>query len=668
MMCKVRNPSRRVGWRSRERGAGGRRAAVRGFNDALDQVVSKDAKWFIGCLVCAAWWALALVFCRSAYAAPSVEIDGNFAGYDNGQTYNGYVVVDTPSEYIATLLLIDEYSTLVQIDSEVYAKLMSESHGGRFWELLQLWDKVGRNASGTEENLPDWAGSQYFLLGLQNVYGYGRVWECVTTDALIEGAKEDFNTILDGGSIGGGGGNGDGLNGETDGTFYYYDFTEINENYSGWYSENNVDGVVFSQTWIDRYHDVVSQINDLGKTPKFCILAGGVAGETGTGCLTMFVWGIEDEDPLYETDASYNVYCTAQNMTCSFADATNRFTIKRYNNRNYVYIDLETLGNIQSLNYNHQWLLQRPWYAVYNIQFGEGLGGGGSGGGNNDPVPTPPDDPTDPVAPTPNPPTPNPPTTPTVPGDDPLPPVNPTGPTIEVPPTGTTPSDYTPWLEKILQQLINLTSYLETCFTWLNGALETHCQHIRDHMTTCTQSLIDYMGALMSNHELFLSDLAQWIVDNLRWENSGGEFDDSNMIYWLRRIYARQGAGDVNTRPVDPATDYSGFSGWLGVLYDAVALDVSDTSLTALTSSLSGLQHTFPFSLPWDVKQVLQALDVSPVTPSASIPSGTSGVSYNVDLHWMDSAMVSVRAFELLVFIVYVMVHTKDLFGYLMGE
>lgn len=650
MMCKVRNPSRRGGWRSRGRGAVGRRAAVRGFHDALDQVVSQDSKWLLRCYGLAAWWTLTLLslfLCRFAYAAPSIEINGNYAATSGGVDYKGYMVVDCPNEYIASLTLIGEYSSLVQIDSDMYAKLSNESSGGRFYELVQEWQKVG-TSDGVNEYWPSWAGSLLYQEGVVTVYGYGRVWGCAITDALKAGAKQDFLTILDGGSIGGGGG---GSIPDT-GTVWLTPLqgsvpSSATLVYSG--HGNKVDDeftISLDSTTLSNANDT----NWLSQYPYYVIV------------------GKQPQD--YSTDTNF-VYRVPEGVKIKYVNGVYKGCFKEDGSRfNYAFVRFYINARSYTTSFDRRntqtstYISPDPYISLTGIDDGND-----EPGDNNWP-----DDDT-PQPPSPNPPTPtipDPDPGPTLPPIDPHDPVIPSPPTNEPAPTGTTPTDYTPWLRAILQQLVNLTSYLETCFTWLGTALDDHCQHIRDHMTTCFNWLGEYeitgMSNLLGEHHTFLNGLAQWIVDNIKWENSVGEFDDSNMIYWLRRIYARQGAGDVNSRPVDPATDYSGFAGWLGVLYDAVALDVSDTSLTALTGSLSGLQHTFPFSLPWDVKQVLQALDVSPVTPSASIPSGTSGVSYNVDLHWMDSAMVSVRAFELLVFIVYVMVHTKDLFGYLMGE
>lgn len=149
-------------------------------------------------------------------------------------------------------------------------------------------------------------------------------------------------------------------------------------------------------------------------------------------------------------------------------------------------------------------------------------------------------------------------------------------------------------------------------------------------------------------------------------------YDDSDLLNWLRKIYVRQGTGDVNTRPVDPATDYFGFSRWFGVLAGDLSGDISGSSISSLSSSLTALQHTFPFSLPWDIQQILGSLDATPVTPSGSITIPAvqgwwESYSYEIDLHWLDSAMVPIRAFELLMFVLYCLVHTKDVFGYVVG-
>ena len=654
MMCKVRNPSRRGGWRSRGRGAVGRRAAVRGFHYGVDQAntsgFKRNAVRFIWSgLSSFSLVLLLLVFSTSAYAAPSIEVD-NFAGYENGETYTGYIVVDAPNEYIATLALIGEYSALPQIDSDMYAKLSNESSGGRFYQLVQEWEKIGTAANGSTEHYVSWGGSEDYQAGLTVVYGYGRVWECTCTDALKSGAKEDFLTILGGGSLGGGG-----SAPEMDEDYVYLPFTVV-------LNQSAVNGKTGFAVPIAVYNNWIQTVNS-NTSYQILVAIGGYRGSGSADCLNAVSSNVE---PILKDGVMR--WNGGSGITYAISGVNRSPNTVTHNGSTYYVASALSLGNYGNLN-TYVNTSANPTSAYY---FGdlEGVGVGDDEPGDNNW----PDDDT-PQPPAPNPPTPTTPDPdpgPTLPPVDPHDPVVPSPPTNEPAPTGTTPTDYTPWLSAIFQQLVNLTSYIETCFTWLGTALDDHCQHIRDHMTTCFNWLGEYeitgMSNLLGEHHTFLNGLAQWIVDNIKWENSGGEFDDSNMIYWLRRIYARQGAGDVNSRPVDPATDYSGFAGWLGVLYDAVALDVSDTTLTALTSSLSGLQHTFPFSLPWDVRQVLQALDVTPVTPSASIPSGTSGVSYSVDLHWMDSAMVSVRAFELLVFIVYVMVHTKDLFGYLMGE
>lgn len=621
-------------------------------------------------------WALVfllLLLPRLAYAAPSLEVDGNFAGYEDGEEYKGYVVVDAPDNYQSTLCLIGEYGKLVQITTEQYQTLSNPSTGGAFYELSQQWKKIGTNKSGTESYYPQWlALSEDFADGLVTVYGYGRVWAAVCTDDLKQQAKEDFNTILDGGSVD------DGSSGEpdTDGTYVYIN-TKPNDIDRPSDAEVTVAGLAIPQSEYNKIYAFCKENSEF----KLWIAIGHGADQNYATVVVI------DTEPRYfftqyntwgcfAWPGSYREYCGGQGY----------YSFINYNGKKYLRCPSFSY-HLGSYN-NTATDSCRPTYSYY---WGDINGGGsGSGGGSDEPSPDPwepptpsPDPPTNPTPPAPKDPiTPDPPSLPGPPSD----PVNPTPPSSPTLPTDTT---HTADLQGILDSLSEHCIHIQTCLnsnfsgqnSYLGELFSTYTAAIVDQIYNGDQTKIEAINDVNNTIAQGFNDILEYWDEYVNWLDDKldfkfpevEEYDDTDLLSWIKKIYTRQGTGDVNTRPVDPATNYSGFAQWFGQLAGKLSADVSDSSLTSLSSTLGTLQHTFPFSLPWDIQQILSSLDASPVTPSGSITIPAvqgwwQSYSYDVDLHWLDSAMVPVRAFELLMFVLYCLVHTKDVFGYVVGD
>lgn len=650
-------------------------------------------------------WALVFLLLlapRLAFAAPSLEVDGNFAGYDDGEQYNGYVVVDSPDNYQSTLCLIGEYSKLPQITTEQYEKLSNPSTGGAFYELSQAWKKLGSNASGNEEYYPQWlALSEDFADGLVAVYGYGRVWAAVCTDDLKQQAKEDFNAILGGGDVGGDTG---GSGGTVDGSNVKFTLKPYYANYVNCRRPSFTRGFKINGSIVEAIQE-----DGVGFAPnlEFDIT---------------FKQAIPIADPVIIAfiEPTYNGVSSMNLIICEQPDVTFNFNNLKLNDSPivsgtpayYETLSTEFIRTGKSVQYRYDFNNLSEQNTITNVSFSyyettqsvkRTLGNGNpftgyyltdfeNSGGVTDPEPSP--DPWEPPTINPNPPTkptpPNPkePITPT-PNPDPNPPTTPTPPTNPTTPVIADDDNFTVDLQGILDALNEHCIHIQTCLnsnfsnqnTFLGELFSVYTAAIVDQIYNGDVAKIEAIGNVSSTIADGVNDILEYWDSFTNWLDEKLDFqfpeqdvyDDENLLNWLRKIWARQGTGDVNTRPVDAAINYGGFSRWMGVLCGEIAGDVSDTSLVSLSSSLSSLQHTFPFSLPWDIQQVLSSLDVAPATPSATIimpavMADSETYEYEIDLHWMDGAMVAVRSFELMVFVLYCLVHTRDVFGYVIGS
>ena len=322
------------------------------------------------------------------------------------------------------------------------------------------------------------------------------------------------------------------------------------------------------------------------------------------------------------------------------------------------------------------------------FSFGGSAGGGGSGptGGwpenptvdprDNPEVPQP--DPRDPVV------EPTPPELPTI-GD---PTVDPPDPTPDPPvtpidePTGTSPTDYTPWLRAILSALNKIDSDLSIHCLHLQKAMYDSAAWLygrwQDYMHTLYTSFVTYYWGVMQwlvaqfdnmldddvyEMESWLRELFVWLSEQFDFSFTGGDtsvegdnivIDTSSIVYWLKRIYNAI-LGLSGNKP-DIGNDSNGFWEWLnGILAGIVAGLIAGVLgiVGTFTDAIDSLTDKFPFSLPWDIAAMIALLAHDPVTPVFDLPLAVpdgSVTSVHVDFSDWDSVMASVRAMELLIF------------------
>lgn len=244
-------------------------------------------------------------------------------------------------------------------------------------------------------------------------------------------------------------------------------------------------------------------------------------------------------------------------------------------------------------------------------------------GDDDDPVPTPP--------PVPGP--------PDIPGDpiEPLPP-DPTPPTVDPDPTGT---DVIPYLLVIIHRLNDILANVYYAVINLQAAMIDHCLHIRNCITDRISWLAGYMQTL-----------CEWLAEQLTFDVSGGGYDDSTVVSWLKQIYYKLTSTNIripSTRPDD--NDINSNFDWWGWLLNRIAELLGDgaaEAIDAIVGLLEGVADKFPFSVPWDFVAVFGLLVATPEVPRfaftiPAIEGWWAATQIEIDLTPYDTAMAAVR-------------------------
>lgn len=283
--------------------------------------------------------------------------------------------------------------------------------------------------------------------------------------------------------------------------------------------------------------------------------------------------------------------------------------------------------------------------------------------GDDDPVSPGPDVPSpgdDPVSP------------PDVPGitQDPVPP--PVTPVNQPEPTGTTPQDYTPWLRAILLQLHTMTELLNNIFFTVYRQFATHCNHIRQTISAYGQYLADVIKYELYTLKLYLEDLAEWLAEQLTFDVSGGGFDDSTVIRWLKEIFYKDST--LNFREASELPDSLAVNGalsWWDALIDGLIGDFGQdfsTGLETYVSLINGVIGKWPYSVPYDARNVFNLIVRVPVAPAfdvtlPAIVGWWDAVTFRVDLSPFSGAASACRSMFLVMWAIILIKQT----GWLMG-
>lgn len=627
---------------------------------------------------------------------------------------NSGIVVSATNNFDAALWAIGRWNTKIQLSHEMFVKLSNEGSGGHFYELATAFHSYAE--VGTP-NWPNAAAVEGYAISL----GSDNVWLATVPSSLISDARRDYNTVLNGGSLGGGGGGavtGDVLvfsgvpryTGNSSSRFGIcvpsYSSTSEIYRYAGtssdWQSESfrfigNPLTVYFpvavfeSTDFLTRFplseydYWLMVRFNTTGVLQGWELCAGknpsvsygtnsvGAPGTQYVSSVTFSEGASLAQSSLTKTDWA-TVHYAYDGSSLSFSGLSS-----------------DSFGSIGLSSTTSSFSLTGS--SVRQLLHVGGFAGGGGGGGNNwptdDPTPTPdppevPQPSDDPVVEPDPPELPNPvsypvsdPYTP-----DPDPPTNPVI-TYDPNPTGDA-TDYRPWLNAILVLLRKINTTVSDGFGDLRGWLTNHCDHIREqihddsvdlgvHVQTAIQNgfvsferwlqgtfagffvdQLDYViGQQFSELESYLYDLFHWLASQFDFTFGGESYDDSSVLYWLRRIYARLSSGAPN--PGEGGTVDKGFDWWgwlLGLITDALSPIITDF-VGDVGGFLATLADVFPFSIPGDIVAYLTLLDAARETPRfvVTIPAVEGwwqSFDYEIDLSPFDDAMGVVRGMYLI--------------------
>lgn len=297
-------------------------------------------------------------------------------------------------------------------------------------------------------------------------------------------------------------------------------------------------------------------------------------------------------------------------------------------------------------------------YCSYSKFWTSDTGGGSEPDGDWPSVPV---APTPPELPTP--------TSPTVPVEpeptipDPTIPSDP----IYIPVQAPNSTDYTDWLRAILSALNNIDSEIVTLSTNLGDYfaavnqylvrviqdIATHCDHLQNAMNTEFSSLKTY-----------LQELFTWLGEQMQFNFEG--YDDTSIISWLRKIYARLGGG---TYKPNPDAEPKNFLDWLLEQWNRFftsLLEKLPDAIGDLVNDFQQLTRFFPFSIPWDLAALLGLFAHAPITPVFDIPLPFgSGSGYTTNIHvdctpW-DGVAAMIRPCFLAMFCLQLALLTRDL-------
>lgn len=164
----------------------------------------------------------------------------------------------------------------------------------------------------------------------------------------------------------------------------------------------------------------------------------------------------------------------------------------------------------------------------------------------------------------------------------------------------------------------------------------------------------------------YMESLFVWLAEQIEYSMGDG-YDDSSVLTWLKKIYSKMGMG-IRSKPVDPVADPVGAWDWLGQLIQSILGALSNVvgELTGTVGELfNGIKEKFPFSIPWDLAAILALFDAAPVTPQATIDYTifedgpiSIPVHWDINMHYLDDTMGTIRAMEDIVFCFYLLLKT----------
>lgn len=570
-----------------------------------------------------------------------------------------------------------------KLDSDMRSKLSNSGSGGRFYDFaMQFEENHMVLATALAAGIDNTA-----FLGKITIWGLSwGFWRTGVLDkSLYSGAMIDLSKVMRGESIGGGSSiSGDDLTFTlpvryvkgtnagnelkftgVDGKRYTSRVKLSGDDYLPHY-----DGIL-PNVLVVNLHDVTFWNGTTQLSPSDTGITSGAIrvrtpGMTSTNL--SIVLGNGEVTPVSTDNTVYNgYYYSALNFAVPFGDlryfkhgknnwsseitVSNASSGLRYEYSNGVLdvyfddsvkLELNTATSSQNLSPPSSYFTVESQFGIFGSQTTGPPSNNWPGDGDDDPTPGPPD--------VPNPPVIDPP--------DPRDPIIPNPPVYDPDPTGT---DYVPYLVRIIHCLQDINTSIYYAVINLENALSEHCLHIRTMMAQCLGDLCDYMY-----------ELCHWLAEQLSFDVSAPEYDDSTVVSWLMRIYDRISGLNFkypSYRPTRRDVD-NGFD-WWGWLLQTIA-DIFgenfEAGIEGYMQLLRGVLDKFPFSVPWDFLAVYGLLVAVPATPvfDITIPAVNgwwSAITYHIDLHPFDHVAGAVRHMVMLLWVVVLIRRTKWMTG-----
>lgn len=630
---------------------------------------------------CWARWALAiclfLLTCCSrlalAYYPPEIVLT-NDAYMAHGVTGTGYMIVAN-NRFDATCMALGwSYDRVQDISALVRSKASNASTGGRFYTLAEsAWNYATAYP-------PNWAvGSYDFIETWGNVAGKDRLWFINATKEDYAAAKEDLNVLLNGGSLGGGG------TGETD------ELIGI---------ENLVAGTEYVYTAIT---DTAKEYGSLKFTVNEALISA-LKSKVENG--KFYCWARQSS-----TNAErYNIYIYYASDNIIFninKDNGNiRLSLKTNTDSNKAYYRYITgvtpnngIVNFTGSSVSTNTISSSEGSYLGDFVWNFNLTGDDSGSGGGTPENNWPDAPTvdtePPEVPSPSAPTGNEPVEPTPVSPDKVV-VTPTARhysiTVTTWPQFSLPdfsdildilrmiyyelaqiNDMLPfYLDQLVQEIYQTSVFIQNVIIesadMVADSVYNAIAMLGDTVVDTGKYIVSGIATQLDDSiydlESYLKRLFEWLAEQMQWESEG--YDDSSVIYWLRKIYNKQ---TYNGSKPDPISDPEGTWNWLDNLITNLLADLmaAGSELVADVAELiSEIMTKFPLSIPWDIAALLGLFAAPALTPEFTTTLDLTEllgvtVPIEIDLSPYDEAMGVVRTVELIGFTLYLLIHTKDI-------
>lgn len=624
-----------------------------GANYAKDkEIATVLSEMLLGCLqrVWAKLWlrryvyTIALLVSLAIVPAPAYAqgyqkglagvIVGPSQWYDYGDPsdggYIGYFVYAS-SVYDAAIYTL-EPDAVDKLTQEQRAKLSNASTGGAFYDYATSFQTF---TSGNEPHA--WLSRDFYGQWV-TMYGNDYLFWVEATKDEIADAKEDLQTVLSGGDLGGGGGG----NVEGDGDYYKFDVFHVGTNIN---PVNDIKHIYLVKDYAPNM-DIIDFEND----NIYFAMSFDVYGTT-LACYSTY-FSVFDVLPSINTVQNDRyIEFSINNGKRAWLSASSNYQMPS---------QYEIIGNdIYFKEHVYANLIFRDAPQTDLVNNTNSVIAKYAGVVNNwptEPTPTPkeppevptPPEPTEPVQPV----QPTEPTTPTLP-----PIIEPTEPTYDTP-------DLSAILDALNEHCVHLQHAIYDSVDGLWSALG---QKLTDEGYATRLTVVQQVGWLGSviggyftDLSSYLQDLFDWLADTFDFSFTAPSYDDGSLISWLKKIYAKLGTGQVNTRPVDPVANPKGVGDWLGQLlsnFIAALLGIGAGAIGGVAQQFQQLTTRFPFCIPWDIAAMIAIMVATPEPPIYDVPimcltsSGLQQVGqWHIDCSPFDPYMGGIRTMETVAF------------------